>query len=352
MRGTLAWVASPVLPYPEATLGTVDRHGQVTPLPAPVRSYGAALRVSPDGRRLAVTVRTLTEVGFWVYDLERRSLTLLNRDGEVFYPVWAPDGRHLVFCWLTDGRFSLATQPADGTAPPRDLLTGDYVPSSFTPHGRRVAAVREMKDIVNVSLENGKASVQSLIETPARELFPEISPDGRWLAYVSGVAGRGDVYVRPYPGSGPAESASPDGGGWPAWHPRGRELFFVSRADPTGARRMMAVEFAPGLPLRLGRPRPLFAFDPRAIFLLGDPVRSYDVALDGQRFYAVQYRMPRPAPPVTHINLIQNWVEELKAKVPSGTREAGPRIVSSHSARPPTGAPRPGRRGTGARIFA
>ncbi len=47
-------------------------------------------------------------------------------------------------------------------------------------------------------------------------------------------------------------------------------------------------------------------------------VRLIDVAPDGQRFYAVERVKPPPAPPVTHINLIQNWFEELKAKVPTG----------------------------------
>jgi hypothetical protein len=48
------------------------------------------------------------------------------------------------------------------------------------------------------------------------------------------------------------------------------------------------------------------------------PVRCYDVAPDGQRFYVMQQRTLPPPPPVTHINLILNWFEELKAKVPAG----------------------------------
>jgi hypothetical protein len=47
------------------------------------------------------------------------------------------------------------------------------------------------------------------------------------------------------------------------------------------------------------------------------PVRCFDVAPDGQRFYVTQTRTPRPPPVVTHINIIQNWFEE-KAKVPTG----------------------------------
>ena len=79
---------------------------------------------------------------------------------------------------------------------------------------------------------------------------------------------------------------------------------------------MMVVEFAAGSPPRMGRPRPLFEYDHLA--LLCASVRCFDVAPDRQRFYTVQTRTP-PAPPViTHISLIQNWFDELKAKVPAG----------------------------------
>jgi hypothetical protein len=80
---------------------------------------------------------------------------------------------------------------------------------------------------------------------------------------------------------------------------------------------MMAVDVVPGSPLRIGTPRQLFEFDPRVLWFRGGLVRCYDVTLDGQRFYVMRARNPPPPPVVTHINLIQNWFEELKAKVPT-----------------------------------
>jgi hypothetical protein len=139
-----------------------------------------------------------------------------------------------------------------------------------------------------------------------------------WLAYGSNLSGRFELYVRPYPATGPAESVSLEGGGNPAWHPNGRELFFVSSPDATGTRRMMVADFTSGLPPRIGRPRPLFAFNQLDLDLACSPVRCYDVAPDGQRFYAVQSRALPPRPVITHITLALNWVEELKAKVPTG----------------------------------
>jgi hypothetical protein len=63
-------------------LVTLDRRGQVTVLPAPVRSYGLPLRLAPDGRRLAVLIRTLSELGLWLYDLDRGMLTPMAGGGE------------------------------------------------------------------------------------------------------------------------------------------------------------------------------------------------------------------------------------------------------------------------------
>jgi len=333
--GTLAWVPGPVVPYADLTLVTVDRRGQVARLPAPVRSYGHSLRLSPDGRQLVLLVYTLTERGVWVYDLSRGTLSPLTLNSEAYGPAWSPDGRRIAFGWLKDGRRSLAVQPADGTAPPRVLVAGEFVPSSFTPDGRQVAASRGGEDLVMVAVENGQAPVRPLIETPQNEGWAELSPDGRWLAYASDVSGRFEVYVRPYPGSGATVSVSAEGGRSPAWNRNGRELFFVSLFDPAGAgtQRMMAVDVAPGSPPpfgsahgglsavegpRIGRPRTLFESDWRDLTFDCFPARCYDVAPDGQRFYATQRAAPPLPPVVTHISLIQNWFEDLKAKVPTG----------------------------------
>jgi hypothetical protein len=97
----------------------------------------------------------------------------------------------------------------------------------------------------------------------------------------------------------------------------GRELFYVTPADPIGKRRMMAVDFLPSSSPPVGAPRVLFEFDPLELAFTCMPMRCYDVAPDGQHFYAVRTPALPPPPSVTHINLIQNWFEELKAKVPT-----------------------------------
>jgi len=313
--GALAWLPAPVTPYLDATLVTVGRHGRISPLAAPVRSYGQWLHDSPDGRRLAVGIRSLTGVSLWFCDLENGRLTPRTVEGESTWPIWSPDGQTVGFRWLKEGRSSLAVQRADGTSPAQVLPEVLGIPSSFTRDGRRIATVGT-GDILLATVENEQAAAQPLFRTPEEERWAEFSPDGRWLAYGSNVSGRFEVWVRPYP---TGDAVPVEEGGSPAWHPNGRELFFLRAPDPSGKSksRMMAVDFTAGSPRPIiGRPRPLFEFDPRELLFQCTPARCYGVAPDGQRFYVLQTPTPPPPPVVTHVNLITNWFEELKAKVP------------------------------------
>lgn len=136
--GALAWIRGPVNPYPNTVIAAVDRRGQVTPLPGDPRSHGPQLRVSPDGRRLAMQVRDLTNVGLWLYDFGRETATPLVTGGEVSWHVWSPDGRRLAFSWLEDGQESLAVQPDVDSLRPKPLLAGEFYPSSWTRDGRQL----------------------------------------------------------------------------------------------------------------------------------------------------------------------------------------------------------------------
>jgi hypothetical protein len=230
----------------------------------------------------------------------------------------SPDGRWLAYDWTKDGRSWLALQPADGSGSPATLAPGFLTPSSWTFDGKHVAGV-DRGDLVVADIDNGRATTRALEATP-RSIggWPEFSPDGRWLAYGSNVSERHEVYVRPYPGPGPTNRVSIDGGVSPAWGTNGRELFFLTLPDPAGRRSMMAVDFVPGASPPVGRPRHLFVFDPTLLNLFCAPARCFSVSADGQRFICLQPVPTAPLAPVTHVNLILNWIEELKAKAPAG----------------------------------
>ena len=134
------------------------------------------------------------------------------------------------------------------------------------------------------------------------------SPDGRWLAYVSDESGRYEIYVQPYPGPNGKWQISTGGGTEPRWNPKGRELFYRS------GNKMMAVDIATQPSFTVGKPRILFEgqYQPT-------PTTSpnYDVSPDGQRFLMLKPSAAAEAAP-TQINVVLNWFEELKQKVPTG----------------------------------
>jgi len=180
-------------------------------------------------------------------------------------------------------------------------------------------AVSKEDDIWIASVDDGRASLSPLTQTPgARERWPEFSPDGRWLAYGTTASGQPEVVVQPYPGPGSPQQVSLSGGTSPAWSPAGRELFFVSLADPDGKRHVMAADVRTAPTLLLGKPRRLFTFSPGELWFHCIPVRCFGVSADGQRFYVRRMRPQAPPPPVTHVELVQGWTEELQASAHAG----------------------------------
>jgi serine/threonine-protein kinase len=327
--GTLAWIPGPLDSYPDRKLISIDRRGHIVPLPAPVRPYGMCMRISPNGRFLAVTVITLTDFSLWLFDMVRETLTKVTPGGEVDGVAWTPDSRHVSFGWLSGGRHSLAwLEPQASPSIQRLLTAGWTVPSSWLPDGRHVAFVEQEDEgnhhqpirIAAID-ERGNATSQPIDVYPESD-SPEFSPDGRWLAYNSHQSGRAEVYVQPYPGPGPRLQVSTQGGGNPVWSRNGRELFFLTwlASEPDHPAHMMVVDVQETPPtLTLGQPRELFR-DDQQVLPGCNPTRCFDIAPDGNRFFTIQLQRRPDATPVTHINLVFNWLDELKDKVSSGGR--------------------------------
>ncbi len=319
--GSLAYLRGAVANYPEARLVTIDRQGRIRPLDAPTRTYTPVVAVSPDGRRLAVRIRSVTENDCWIYDLERGTLDKLTTTGECQLPRWTPDGQSVSFAWLDKGRYRLARRRADGSAELEVLLAReDGMPCAWAPDGKHLA-LWEDADLWMATIEAGKVTRVPYLQAPSNEWGPEFSPDGRWLAYTSDVSGRPEVYVQPAARAGPRLQVSLEGGSSPAWSANGTELFFVSaRLDPEGHRTgVMAAGVHSSSTLEVTKPRQLFEFDQAALgFAMGFacvPSRCYSVSPDGQRFYAVQQLPTAPPAAVTQVHLIQNWTEELTTRI-------------------------------------
>ena len=107
----------------------------------------------------------------------------------------------------------------------------------------------------------GNRQPRPIVQTRFNEAYPDFSPDGHWLAYASNESGRTEVYVQPYPGPGPRQQVSTDGGTGPAWSRDGRELFYTTTQTVGGQAthtRMMAVPVGLRPTFTAGAPRMLF----------------------------------------------------------------------------------------------
>jgi len=288
----------------------VSRNGAEQPLAAPAKSY-LNPRVSPDGRRVAVGI-TSQESQVWQYDISREALTRFTFEGTVNgYPSWTPDGKRIAFISNKEGPLNIFWQLADGSGGLERLTTSEdlQTPNSWSPDGK-LLAFNEITpstgiDVSVLRLSDRKA--QPILQTPFNESAPRFSPDGRWLAYISDESGRYEIYVQPYPGPGGKWQISTGGGTEPVWNPNGRELFYRS------SDKMMAVDIATQPSFIVGKLRILFEgqYQPTPVTF-----PNYDVSPDGQRFLMLKPSEQSQAAP-TQINVVLNWFEELKRRVPS-----------------------------------
>ncbi len=139
------------------------------------------------------------------------------------------------------------------------------------------------------------------------EKHPVFSPDGMWIAFTSNRSGRNEVYVKSYPDEGGIMPISTDEGDQPIWARSGKELFYRSGL------KMMAVAVETQPTFEAEAPRILF----EGLYRNGwfDSTADYDISPDGQRF--VMVKASGNENPLTQINVVLNWFEELKRLVPT-----------------------------------
>ena len=309
--GTLVFATGGLYPGEPSRLVWSDRSGHVKVIHAADGSF-ARPRLSPDGRRIAVAYDPPSHretFGIYIFDLARNSLARVTATTE-WSPLWSTDGTHIFFMQPD----AVSRVRADGTGAIERLHDGSGYPHSVTPDGSALIFQKSGgatgSDLWILPLV-GKPTPRPLIQSPALEAWAEVSPDGKWLAYGADTSGRFEVYVQPFPGPGPREQISINGGAAPLWSRNGRELFFMSDDDRPGVQRINAVDVTLAPSFSAGKPRELFS---GRFARTGGPT-AYDVAKDG-RFLLVEFLDP-PKQPVTRLRVVLNWTEELKQRVPT-----------------------------------
>ena len=265
-------------------------------------------RLSPDGRAVAVEILGEGD-DIWVLDLVRGTQTKLSLgDGEDETPAWSPDGRWVAWSTGRDDRRVILRKRADGSGAEEVLWSGPehaHV-TAFAPDGRSIFFEKQTLDmntdvwLVPVDVPGEERVV---LGTPFNEIGARLSPDGRWLAYVSDETGTGQVYVQPFPALDARYPISSAGGTEPVWSRDGTRLFYRSGPD------LWAVTAGTGATFEAGIPERLIEAPNRG---KGDTHTSFDVASDGR--FLIVGDQTRASETLT---VILNWTEELERLLPT-----------------------------------
>jgi serine/threonine-protein kinase len=293
----------------------VDRQGILQELDyASGRGFvrASSPRLSPDENLVALQIND-EKRDIWLYGLARGTMIRLTHEGVNSSPLWSPDGTRVVYQSMRGGRSNLFWQEITGRGPAQALTPSSAAtqyPGSFAPDGETFlySEIRPetARDIFVLPLD-GEQHPRIYLQTPDGETTPRLSPDGRFVAYVSDESGRNEVYVQPFSGSGIKHQVSTDGGAEVVWAKRGGEIFYRSGG------RMMAVQVKTEPSLGIGLPQLLF----EGLYLLSSgPTANYDVSTDGTRFLMLAADDTHAAS-LAVINIVQNWPQEVQRKMPA-----------------------------------
>jgi serine/threonine protein kinase/Tol biopolymer transport system component len=323
--GTFVYVAGSAVSS-DVSIYWMDAAGKFTPLHETPGDYDNPA-ISPDGKRLALDISKGNRTDIWVYEWERDTLTRLTFKGDSnSYPVWTPDGQRIVYASGEKGAVpNLWWIRADGGGDAQRLTESKnaQIPWSWSPDGKSLALYQNNPgtswDIMTMPFEGSEKTgwkagdPKPFVNTPASEVTPAFSPDGRWIAFASSESGLGEVYVRPFPGPGGKWQISTGGGELPEWSRNGKELFYR-----TSDSKIMVVSYtSSGDSFHADKPR---LWSPGQFTNRGNNV-NYALHPDGKRFAVLTSGNGETAPPpINKVSFIFNFFDELQRKVPEGKK--------------------------------
>jgi serine/threonine-protein kinase len=314
--GSLAFEPGPVSPAANQTdIAIIDRKtGATQTLHVPTGAYEHP-RVSPDGTRI---VFGSNDGVVWIYELSgASSARRLTVSGHDRFPVWI-DAEHVAFQSDREGDLGIFWQRTDGTTLPERLTTPDlkdtaHIPESWSPIGKTLLFSISKKSpaysLASLSLPEKKVTPFAGITS----IFPisaTFSPDGKWFAYTTAPpeATITALFVRPFPLT---EASYPitTRGIHPFWSPDGKELIYSPRAGDLDS---VSVTTKPSF--TFGNP----VSEAQRFVERGPRIeRNNDILPNGRLLGTLAAGSATLAASPPQIDVVLNWFEELKARVPT-----------------------------------
>lgn len=271
----------------------------------PMTFFDVAL--APDQKRAAIQGPVLPNQDILVVDLARGVPSRLTFHAATEdFPVWSPDGSHVMFSSTRDGGTDIYQKVSSGAANEEPLVKSSAPknPTDWSRDGRFI-----LYDVIDPKNRNdlwvrplfGDPKPQPFLQTPFAERMARFSSDGKWVAYVSNESGRDEVYVQSFPASGGKWQVSTNGGFTPRWRRDGRELFYIAPD-----RKIMSVEVKAGATtVEVSSPTGLFEAPVDA----PGGTNRYDVSPDGQRFLV---NAPAETTSSSSMTVVLNWLAGVK----------------------------------------
>jgi len=295
----------------QSTLAWVDRSSAQKSISLELNQYSHP-RVSPDGKRLAMAAGS----NIWVLDFARDAPSRLTYKTTFNQqPEWTPDGQHLIYSARSGSTFGLWWARADGAAEPRLLLeTESFVaPSSMKLLAFHTWSIETGWDIWTVALditnpeEPRAGKPRPFLATAQDEVSANLSPEGRWMAYMSPDPANRGISVRPLSGGGgPWQIASGDCT-FPTWSAEGRKLYYLSTT-----KRIMKVDYSVQNAAFVAQKARTWS----APMLDGDVITNYAMHPDGNRAVVVMGHENRPTGDASvRATLLFNFFDEVRRRL-------------------------------------
>ena len=301
-----------------ATLVWVDRQGNEEPVAAEPSLY-RSVQLSPDGQRVVTEVGG-SDTDLFVYDLSRETPSQFTFEpGQDSFPIFTPDGARIVWSSAREGVNNIFWKAADGTGQVERLTTSEnrQGPYSWSGDGQTLVMVEQRANETSANADigalsmDGEGTIDWLLEGNSNEGWPDVSPDGRWMAYTTNESGQYEVIVQPFPNVDDGLwKISQDGGFTPQWGPDSRELFFQTN-DGT----IMVATAVTEPTFRVGIPVPVV----NGPYLIGAPLRprAFDISPDGQQLLMIKINAAAAeSGEQPEVHVVLNWDQELLERVP------------------------------------
>jgi Tol biopolymer transport system component len=281
-----------------------DRTGKVLGTIGPSDDQWPFPELSPDGGHVAISAKSNDVEDVWIYDIARDTRTRLST-GLVTYSTeaWSPDGRMLLYGEGTGAPTLLKQKPVDGGGKETSLGSG-WSPA-YSADGKTIV----YSDVGKVTFwdlwtrsTDGQSPPVPFYQGTNAQVWPRLSPDGRFVAFASDEAGDFEVYIKRFPSGEGKWEVSKGGGMWPRWGKSGKRLYYVRGDD------VMEVDVTTAPDLRLGTPRLLFTRPPIRRALIFGWAPGYDVSAQEDRF--VFCRATGDSGDLSGMVVVQNWAAE------------------------------------------